>query len=119
MVLAMIKEPTATITCLEEFHLTITCHCFDSGRGGGEEEVQQKAARARDSAVETLRRDLRGEHHGAKPDVFQDDCRFVAGEALLDEAGFSDPSCDPRKHGSPSPKNMPLLDAVQQCGERG
>ena len=32
---------------------------------GGEEEVQQKNARARDSAVETLRRDLWGEHHGA------------------------------------------------------
>ena len=32
---------------------------------GGEEEVQQKTARARDSAVETLRRDLWGEHHGA------------------------------------------------------
>ena len=32
---------------------------------GGEEEVQQKAARARDSGVETLRRDLWGEHHGA------------------------------------------------------
>ena len=75
------------------------------------EEVQQRAARARDSAVDTLRRDLWGEHHGAERDVFQDDCRFVAGEALLDEAVFPD--------GSPSPINMPLFDAGQLWGERG
>ena len=56
------------------------------------EEVQQRAARARDSAVDTLRRDLWNEHHSAERDVFQDDCRFVAGEALLDEIVFPEHS---------------------------
>ena len=116
MVLAMIKDPTATITCLEEFHLTITCHCFDSGRWG-----VRRRCNKRPLGQETLRSRRCDEIFGAStmvpPVVFWDDCRPVDGEIVFDKAVVPEDSAI--RGNMAAQETCRCFDAGQQWGERG